>query len=154
MRLQDSLGTISNVLMAVAAVLGIRPLANFGSAPRRSPKRSPRAMARSRRLGFDNPPLSDPTRKLADFDYNNLTVNGSKETFQKYELYVDMLLNASEGIMEALPNRSGEATIRIELNQHRDFLLSQHFIRTSGFTEEYTPEFQEFVREALDESAR
>ena len=56
------------------------------------------------RLGFDNPPLSDPTRKLADFDYNNLTVNGSKETFQKYELYVDMLLNASEGIMEALPN--------------------------------------------------
>ena len=61
-------------------------------------------MARSRPTGLRQSSTSDPTRKLADFDYNNLTVNGSKETFQKYELYVDMLLNASEGIMEALPN--------------------------------------------------
>jgi len=38
------------------------------------------------RLAFDNPKFSDPTSKLADFDYDNLTVDGSKELFQKYEI--------------------------------------------------------------------
>jgi len=31
------------------------------------------------RLGFENSKLSDPTLKLADFDYEKLTIDGSRE---------------------------------------------------------------------------
>ena len=100
------------------------------------------------RFGFENPKLSNPTLNLANFDYENLTVDGSRETFEKYELFVDTILNASEGIMEVLPNRQWEATVRIELNQHRDYLLSKHF-QKSGNLEQYTPKFRAFMRNAL-----
>ncbi len=33
------------------------------------------------RLGFDNPKLSDPSMKLADFDYDKLTIDGSRGAF-------------------------------------------------------------------------
>jgi len=38
------------------------------------------------RLGFDNAKLSDPSLKLADFDYDKLTIDGSRELFQQYEI--------------------------------------------------------------------
>ncbi len=59
------------------------------------------------RLAFDNPKLSDPTLKLAEFDYGARTVDGSIEMFQKYELYVDTILNASEEILEVRRPTSG-----------------------------------------------
>ena len=57
------------------------------------------------RLAFDNPKLSDPSLKLAQFDYEDLTIDGSIELFQKYELYVDTMLNASEEILEVLADQ-------------------------------------------------
>jgi hypothetical protein len=151
MRFLEKLDAVSNALVALAALLALG-YAHLQISEARRAERQSEAHELWRevvRLGFDNPVLVDPTHKLAEFDHNNLTVNGSKETFQKYELYVDTLLNASEGIMEVLPNAEWEATIRNELRQHRDYLLSQHFRNTSGFHEEYTQEFQKFVREAL-----
>lgn len=103
------------------------------------------------RLGFENPKLSDPSLKLADFDYVNLTVDGSREMFEKYELFVDTILNASESIMEVLPNPQWEATVDIELNQHRDYLLSEHF-QESGYLKQYTPRFLAFMRKVLNQS--
>jgi hypothetical protein len=151
MRLLEKLDTASNALVAVAALLALA-YAHVQISEARRAERQSEAHELWRevvRLGFDNPQLSDPTRKLAEFDHTNLTVNGNKDSYQKYELFVDTLLSASEGIMEVLPNPQWEATIRNELKQHRDFLLSEHFVKTSGFHEEFTPKFQEFVRDAL-----
>ena len=58
------------------------------------------------RLGFDNPKLSDPSLKLADFDYDKLTIDGSRELFQKYEIYVDTVLNASDEVLELSPTEA------------------------------------------------
>jgi hypothetical protein len=153
MRLLEKFDTISNVLVALAALLALG-YAHLQISEARRAERQNEAHELWRevvRLGFENPHLSDPTRKLAEFDHANLTVDGSQQTYQKYELYVDTLLSASEGIMDVVPNPQWEATIRNELRQHRDFLLSEHFAKTSGFHEEYTLQFQEFVGKALDD---
>jgi hypothetical protein len=103
------------------------------------------------RLAFDNPKLSDPTLALADFDYEAMTIDGSKETFQKYELFVDTVLNASEEILQVLPTEEWDAAVRIQLRQHRDYLLSSHF-RKSGYLEQYTPRFRAFMHDVLKET--
>ena len=103
------------------------------------------------RLAFDNPKLSDPSLNLTAFDYEALTVDGSKETFQKYELYVDTVLNASEEILQVLPTREWKAAVRIQLRQHRDYLLSPHF-RQSGYLDQYTPRFRAFMDDVSKET--
>ena len=67
------------------------------------------------RLGFDNPKLSDPSLKLADFDYDKLTIDGSRELFQQYEIYVDTVLNASDEILEISPTEPWKTSLRIQL---------------------------------------
>src|SRR5262245_13306297 len=99
-------------------------------------------------LAFDNPKLSDPTLNLAQFDYEARTVDGSIETFQKYELYVDTILNASEAILDVSPTKEWDIAVRFQLNPHHDYLLSQYF-RNSGYLDQYTPKFQRFLKEAL-----
>jgi hypothetical protein len=103
------------------------------------------------RLAFDNPKLSDPTLALADFDYEDMTVDGSKETFQKYEMYVDTVLNASEEILQVLPTKEWKTAVRLQLRPHRDYLLSSHF-RKSGYLEQYTPRFRTFMDDVLRET--
>ena len=102
------------------------------------------------RLAFDNPKLSDPSLALADFDYENLTINGSVELFQKYELYVDTILNASEEILGVAPSKEWQASVRIQLRPHRAYLLSPHF-QNSGYLEQYSERFRAFVDEVLNE---
>jgi hypothetical protein len=102
------------------------------------------------RLAFDNPKLSDPTLKLAEFNYDDLTIDGSPEMFQKYELFVDTVLNASEEILEVLPSKEWDAAVRIQLRLHRDYLLSRHFLN-SGYLEQYTPKFRAFMQDTLRE---
>jgi len=104
------------------------------------------------RLAFDNPKLSDPTLALAEFDYVAMTIDGSKETFQKYELFVDTVLNASEEILQVLPTKQWDAAVRIQLKQHRAYLLSSHF-RSSGYLEQYTPRFRAFMDKVLRETS-
>jgi len=104
------------------------------------------------RLAFDNPKLSDPTLALAEFDYEAMTIDGSKETFQKYELFVDTVLNASEEILQVLPTKQWDAAVRIQLKQHRAYLLSSHF-RSSGYLEQYTPRFRAFMDKVLRETS-
>ena len=103
------------------------------------------------RLAFDNPKLSDPTLALAEFDYEAMTIDGSKETFQKYELFVDTVLKASEEILQVLPTKQWDAAVRIQLKQHRAYLLSPHF-RSSGYLEQYTPRFRAFMDKVLRET--
>jgi hypothetical protein len=86
------------------------------------------------RLGFDNPKLSDPSLKLADFDYDKLTIDGSRELFQKYEIYVDTVLNASDEILEISPTEDWKTSLRIQLLPHRDYLLSPHFKQSATST--------------------
>ncbi len=105
------------------------------------------------RLAFDNPKLSDPSLALAEYDYDAMTIDGSKETFQKYELFVDTVLNASEEILQVLPTREWDASVRIQLWQHREYLLSKHF-RNSGYLEQYTPRFRTFMDDVLKETPK
>jgi hypothetical protein len=86
--------------------------------------------------------------KLAEFDYEARTIDGSIETFQKYELYVDTILNASEAILDVSPTKEWDIAVRFQLNPHRDYLLSQYF-QNSGYLDQYTPRFRHFLKEAL-----
>jgi hypothetical protein len=105
------------------------------------------------RLGFDNPKLSDPSLKLADFDYEKLTIDGSRELFQKYEIYVDTVLNASDEILEISPTEAWKTSLRIQLLPHRDYLLSPHF-KQSGYLDQYGTKLRSFLREILNERTR
>ncbi|MGV1015371.1 MAG: hypothetical protein ACOYB4_10410, partial [Methyloceanibacter sp.] len=145
----EPLGAILMSLAALAALL----YAHFQITEGREAERRANANELWRetlRLSFENPVLSNPTIKLGQFDYENLTVDGSRETFQKYELFVDTVLNASEGILSVVPTREWLTTVRIELKQHRGYLLSSYF-QNSGYLEQYTPEFRAFMHEVLKE---
>ena len=76
---------------------------------------------------MDNAKLSDPSLKLADFDYDNQTIDGSKELFQKYEIYVDTILHASDEILEISPTETWKTSLQIQPRPHRDYLLSPHY---------------------------
>jgi hypothetical protein len=149
------IGSLANVVMALAAI-GALVYAHLQiSEGRRSERRADanELWRETLRLGFDNPKLSDPTQRLADFDYVNLTVDGSKETFQKYELFVDTILNASEEILDVNPTPEWIAAVRIQLKQHHAYLTSAHFER-SGYLAQYTPKFCAFMMEALRELSK
>jgi hypothetical protein len=57
---------------------------------------------------------------------------------------MDTILTASEEVLDVLPTKEWDKTVRNELKQHRDYLRSRHF-RTSGFREQYTPKFRAYV---------
>lgn len=151
----EDIGTLSNVMMALAAV-GALVYAHLQIGEGRRAERRADANELWRetlRLGFDNPKLSDPTLNSAAFDYINLTIDGSKETFQKYELFVDTILNASEEILDVNPTQEWKTAVRIQLRQHHAYLLSDHFKR-SGYLDQYTPKFRAFIEETLRGEAR
>lgn len=101
-------------------------------------------------VAFEYPQLADPSLKLADFNYEAKTINGSAELFQKYEMYMDTILTASEEVLDVSPTKEWEKTVRNELKQHRDYLVSPHF-QNSGFREQYTPKFRAYIDEVVKE---
>lgn len=150
--LWDNAATLATVAMAAAAVVALL-YAHLQIAEGRRAERRGNAYELWRetlRFGFDNPKLSDPTLKLAEFDYEDMTIDGSAEMFQKYELYVDTILSASEEILDVLPTKEWDAAVRLQLKSHRDYLLSQHF-QSSGYLEQYTPKFRAFLQGVLSE---
>jgi hypothetical protein len=150
--LWDNAVTLANVVMAIAAIAALI-YAHLEIAENKRAERRANANELWRetlRLAFDNPKLSDPTLKLADFDYDERTIDGSIELFQKYELYVDTILNASEEIMEVSPTREWDAAVRIQLKPHRDYLLSPYF-QSSGYLKQYGPRFRAFLHGALND---
>jgi hypothetical protein len=77
--------TLATLLMAAAAVVALI-YAHLQIMQGRKAARQANANELWRetlRLAFDNAKLSDPTVKLADFDYENRTIDGSSELFQK-----------------------------------------------------------------------
>jgi hypothetical protein len=77
--------TLATLLMAAAAVVALI-YAHLQIMQGRKAERQANANELWRetlRLAFDNAKLSDPTLKLADFDYENRTIDGSSELFQK-----------------------------------------------------------------------
>ena len=144
--------TLGTLVMAIAAVVALiyahRQIAEGRRAERRA--NANELWRETLRLAFDNPKLSDPALKLADFNYEDQTIDGSKETFQKYELFVDTVLNASEEILEVAPTKELDASVRLQLKAHRDYLLSPYLLK-SGYLEQYTPKFRTFMQETLRE---
>jgi hypothetical protein len=80
-----------------------------------------------------------------------MTIDGSPELFQKYEMFVDTILNASEEILDVSPTKEWKAAVRIQLRPHRLYLLSPHF-QNSGYLEQYTPKFRAFMQDALSDA--
>jgi hypothetical protein len=150
--LWDNAATIATVVMAAAAVLALIYAHLQISEGQRAERRGNayELWRETLHFGFENPKLSDPTLKLAEFDYEDRTIDGSAEMFQKYELYVDTILSASEEILEVLPTREWNAAVRLQLKSHRDYLLSRHF-QNSGYLAQYTPKFQAFLAGVLSE---
>jgi hypothetical protein len=151
--LWDNAVTIGTIVMAAAAIAALIYAHRQISENRRAERRgnANELWREYLRLAFENPKLSDPTLHLADFDYAALTVDGSKEMFQKYELFVDTILNASEEILEVQPSKEWDTAVRIQLKLHRAYLLSPHFLN-SGYLEQYTPKFRSFIKAALSET--
>ena len=83
----------------------------------------------------------------------NLTIDGDPELFQKYEMFVDTILNASEDILHGQPTLEWFAAVRMQLNLHRDYLLSPHF-QNSGYLEQYTPKFRAFMADVLSQKPK
>jgi hypothetical protein len=153
--LWDNAVTIGTIVMAAAAIAALIYAHRQISESRRAERRgnANELWREYLRLAFDNPKLSDSALKLADFNYANLTIDGSKEMFQKYELFVDTVLNASEEILEVLPTKEWDAAVRIQLRLHRLYLISPHFLN-SGYLEQYTPKFRTFMQAALSETPK
>ena len=150
--LWDNAMTLSTLVMAAAAIAALI-YAHLQIAENKRAERRANANELWRetlRLAFDNPKLSDPTLKLAEFDYEARTIDGSIELFQKYELYVDTILNASEEILEVSPTKEWDVAVRIQLKPHRDYLLSPYF-QKSGYLDQYGPRFRTFLYEALND---
>jgi hypothetical protein len=152
--LWDNAITIGTVVMALAAVAAL-VYAHLSITENRAAERRANANELWReilRLAFENPKLSDPTLGLAKFDYAAKTIDGSPELFQKYEMFVDTILNASEEILDVSPTKEWKASVRIQLLPHRHYLQSPHFLH-SGYMDQYTATFRAFVDEALSDHA-
>ena len=148
----DNAVTLANLVMAAAAIAALI-YAHLQIAENKRAERRANANELWRetlRLAFDNPKLSDPTLKLARFDYEERTIDGSIELFQKYELYVDTILNASEEILEVSPSKEWDVAVSIQLKPHRDYLMSPYY-RNSAYLDQYGPRFRKFLYEALND---
>jgi hypothetical protein len=151
--LWDNSATLATIAMGIAAIVALI-YAHLQITDSRKAERRANANELWRetlRLAFDNPKLSDPSLKTTNFDYANLTIDGDPELFQKYEMFVDTVLNASEEILEGSPTPEWDAAVRLQLKLHRDYLLSPHF-RNSGYLVQYTPKFRAFMQDALSDA--
>jgi hypothetical protein len=153
--LWDNASTVATVVMAVAAIVALIYAHWQISENRRAESRgnANELWRETLRLGFDNPKLSDPTLNPGAFDYEELTIDGSAELFQKYEMFVDTILNASEEIFSVSPSREWLAALRLQLRPHRSYLQSRHYV-DSGYIEQYTPKFQAFLHRILSEGQK
>lgn len=150
--LWDNAVTIANLVMAAAAIAALI-YAHLQISEGRKAEQQANANELWRetlRLGFDNPKLSDPTLKLAAFDYDNRTIDGSAELFQQYEIFVDTILNASDEILGVAPTKEWKASVRIQVKPHSGYLQSEHF-RTSGYLDQYSTTLRAFLAEILNE---
>jgi hypothetical protein len=145
--------TLSTIAMGVAAIVALL-YAHMQITDGRKAERRANANELWRetlRLAFDNPKLSDPSLNTTAFDYEKLTIDGDPELFQKYEMFVDTVLNASEEILEGLPTPEWDAAVRLQLKLHRDYLQSPHF-QNSGYLAQYTPKFRAYMRDVLSDA--
>jgi hypothetical protein len=151
----DNAATLATVVMGAAAVVALI-YAHVQIADGRKAERRANANELWRetlRLAFENPKLSDPSLNTTAFDYQNLTIDGDPELFQKYEMFVDTVLNASEEILAGQPTPEWFAAVRMQLNLHRDYLLSPHF-QNSGYLAQYTPKFRAFMQDVLSDKPK
>ena len=149
--LWDNAVTLATLVMAVTAIVAL-VYAHLQIVESRRAERETNANELWRetlRLGFENAKLSDPTLKLADFDYEKLTIDGSRELFAKYEIFVDTLLNASDEILDISPTEQWKTSVRINIRPHRDYLLSPHF-QKSGYLEQYGRTLRAYLNEILN----
>jgi hypothetical protein len=153
--LWDNAVTIGTLVMAVSAVAALIYAHLQISESRRAEHRANanELWRETLRFAFDNPKLSDPTLNLAAFDYEAMTIDGSPELFQKYEMFVDTILNASEEILSVSPSKEWDAAVRIQLRPHRSYLQSEHYLN-SGYLEQYTPKFRAFLHAILNEAPK
>ena len=151
----DNATGIATVVMAAAAIIALIYAHWQISENRRAERRgnANELWRETLRLGFENPKLSDPTLNPGAFDYKKLTIDGDPELFQKYEMFVDTILNASEEIFGVSPTKEWLAALRIQIRPHRAYLTSPHYVN-SGYVEQYTPKFRAHLRDILSEGQK
>jgi hypothetical protein len=152
--LWDNAVTLSTIAMGLAAIIALIYAHVQITDSRKAEQRANanELWRETLRLAFDNPKLSDPSLNTTAFDYENLTIDGDPELFQKYEMFVDTVLNASEDILEGLPTPEWYAAVRMQLKTHRDYLHSAHF-QNSGYLAQYTPKFRAYMDQVLNHDA-
>jgi hypothetical protein len=151
----DNAVTIGTLVMAAAAIIALIYAHWQISENRRAERRgnANELWRETLRLGFDNPKLSDPMLNPSAFNYEKLTIDGDPELFQKYEMFVDTILNASEEIFSVSPTKEWFTAMRLQICPHRAYLTSPHYVR-SGYVEQYTPKFRAYLRDILSEGPK
>jgi hypothetical protein len=147
----EKLGALATVLAALVGILALA-YADYQIKEARKIARETNAYELWReyqRHAFENPKLADPSLRLADFDYEALTIDGSPELFQQYERFIDFVLNACEEIFTR--SEEWKLSVRDQIKLHRGYLESAHFLK-SGYFEHYNPKFRAFIKQSLEET--
>jgi hypothetical protein len=80
----------------------------------------------------------------------NVRTTAAGNCFRNTRSTVDILLNASDEILEISPTKPWKTSVRIQLRPHRDYLLSSHF-QKSGYLEQYGRTLRSYLNEILNE---
>jgi hypothetical protein len=101
---------------------------------------------------FDNPVFANPN--LARFDYVNLTVDNDSKTFERYQWFVSLMLNAARTILALRPTRDWRNLMRAQFKQHHAYLRSTYFAQTGYLDRHFDRNFRALVKQALREVDR
>ena len=77
------------------------------------------------RYSMDHPELS-LMADTGEFDFSRLTLDGSRENFERYEWYVSYMLWACVEIGEIKKSDDWDTTIAEQLRRHKRFLISDY----------------------------
>jgi hypothetical protein len=87
-------------------------------------------------LEFGHPHFSNPT--LASFNWNDLTIDGDRREFQRYETFVHYSLYVCEQLLDLGLGKFWQLAIDGTIQNHKTFLTSDHFLK-SGELAFYSP---------------
>lgn len=119
------LGDFSQAITAAFAVLAVMLAAGqiaamWGSQRQATAKN---ALERYLEVSFENPTFAYPTL-LGDFDHKLKTIAGSRETYERYEWFVSLMLFAAR---EIYTSRSADlvALMNRQIGYHKDYFRAE-----------------------------
>jgi hypothetical protein len=99
---------------------------------------------------FENPRFANP--ELAKIDFVEGTFDGEKESFEKYEWFVSLMLNAGEAILNVRPTSDWKNSVKSQIKFHHAYLNSDRVRKARHIEQNYGKKFQKLIGRALSEA--